>query len=186
MTTATDLTARRAEVARLRAGGLSIRQIAVRLGASPAAIERDIKALKRTTETATDTAPEQGESPAAPPRILDVALSPQRPAETPPRDTDTPFRDTAPRHRYTNRDTETPSLVVPLDPALLADLATLTRNGVAPAAAIRHAVGYMARTYRQAWDAGLYPADVNPALERHQFAPYKPPHPTGPSSPHGI
>ncbi|MEU7293345.1 helix-turn-helix domain-containing protein [Streptomyces exfoliatus] len=162
MTTAPERAARRAQVARLRAKNLSVRQIAEQLGASPAAIQRDIDALKRDTETA----PDQDTNTSVSPNI-------EPPTETPRHQTETENRDT----ETLKRDTETPlgpCLSVPIDTRLLADLLTLTRNGISPEAAIRHALGHVAHAYRQAWAAGLYPHDVNPVIARHQFAPHRP------------
>lgn len=170
MTTTPERAARRAEVAILRAEKLSVRQIAEQLGASPAAIQRDIDALKRDTETA----PDQDTSAPVSPRIVDVALpalpqteTPRHPTETTNRDTETP-----------NRDTETPivsSVTLPLDAALLDDLATLTRNGRSPEDAVRRALHFVANAYRQGWAAGVCPPTVEPIIDRFTIKPYPQP-----------
>ncbi|MFE2556656.1 helix-turn-helix domain-containing protein [Streptomyces sp. NPDC059352] len=169
MTTAPEdadaLAKRRATVAQLRATGLSLREIAAELGTTKDAVYRDTQALSRDTATPPD---QDCRAPVAP-DILAVAL----PAATPQSGPATPSRDTA----TPTATPAVPTLTVPLDPALLADLATLTRNGTSPQAAIRRALAYVAGTYRQAWEAGVYPRDTNPVIERHSYVPYRPPAP---------
>lgn len=165
MTTAPELAARRTEVARLRAAGRSVRQIAEQLGASPAAIQRDIDALKRDTETA----PDQDNSSTVSPRIVDIAIPDPEQTETPRHPPETP-----------NRDTETPlvsSVTLPLDAALLDDLATLTRNGRTPEAAVRRALAFMAGAYRQAWTTNVCPPTIEPIIDRYSIKPYPRPNP---------
>ncbi|WP_435969324.1 helix-turn-helix domain-containing protein [Streptomyces sp. Qhu_M48] len=166
MTTAPEdadaIATRRATVAQLRATGLSIREIAARLGTTKDTVHRDTQALSRDTATPSD---QDCRTPVAP-DILTVAL----PAATPATDPATPSRDTA----TPPATPAVPTLTVPLDTALLADLATLTRNGTTPALAIRRALAYMAGAYRQAWDADLYPPDADPVIERHAYTPYRP------------
>ncbi|MYV64450.1 HTH domain-containing protein [Streptomyces sp. SID2131] len=170
MTTATEdaaVAARRATVADLRDKGRSIRSIAEELKISKDVVHRDIKALSRDTATPSDQdrrapvapdAPDVALPPATPvSRLADLSRDTPAPAATPPA---TPA---------------VPCLTVPLDPALLTDLATLTRNGTSPEAALRYALSQAAGLYRQAWDAGLYPPDVNPVTSRHQYVPYQPP-----------
>ncbi|MFC8008895.1 helix-turn-helix domain-containing protein [Streptomyces cinereoruber] len=170
MTTATKaaaVAARRATVAALRDKGLSIRAIAQELTITKDTVYRDIRAVSRDTATPSDQdrrAPVAPNAPdVAPPtatpvsRLADLSRDTPTPTATPPA---TPA---------------VPCLTVPLDAALLADLATLTRNGSSPQTAIRYALSQAASLYRQAWDAGLYPRDVNPVLGRHQYAPYQPP-----------
>ncbi|MFE9737323.1 helix-turn-helix domain-containing protein [Streptomyces sp. NPDC006477] len=172
MTTATDdaaIAKRRATVAQLRATGLSLRDIAAKLGTTKDAVYRDTQALARDTATP----PDQERRAPVPPEILAVAL----PAATPATGPATPSRDTA----TPPATPAVPTLTVPLDPALIADLATLTRNGTSPQAAIRHALAYVASTYRQAWEAGVYPRDANPVIERHSYVPYRPPAPERPT-----
>ncbi|MFF9146340.1 helix-turn-helix domain-containing protein [Streptomyces sp. NPDC014861] len=153
--TAVDVAARRARVAQLLREGRSQRAIATALGVSKDVIFRDVQALARGTATT----PDQDGPPPAAPRDHTVADD----AATVP----------APQSA-TSATPAAPCLMVPLDDALLADLADLTRPGVAPEAAIRHAVALVASTYRQAWDAGLYPRDRCPVVGRHQFVPYQP------------
>ncbi|RSS51382.1 HTH domain-containing protein [Streptomyces sp. WAC01280] len=154
--TATDETAiatRRARVVELLRDNVSQRDIATRLGVSKDVIYRDVQALARGAATPPD---QEHRAPSAP-EILAVAL----PAATPPQAPATPSRDTA--------TPAAPCLAVPLDGALLADLATLTRNGTTPEDALRRAVAFMARAYRQAWERDIYPRDANPVIGRYQY-----------------
>ncbi|MFJ3786970.1 hypothetical protein [Streptomyces sp. NPDC090093] len=165
----TTVAKRRAAVAALRDKGKSIRAIAQELAITKDTVHRDIKALARDTATPSDQdrrTPVAPDTPGvAPPpatpvsRLADLSRDAPAPAVAPPA---TPA---------------VPCLTVPLDPALLADLATLTRNGTSPETAIRHALARVASTYRQAWDAGLYPRTADPVISRHQYAPYQPPEP---------
>ncbi|AMS01610.1 MULTISPECIES: HTH domain-containing protein [Streptomyces] len=161
MTTPTDaftIAQRRAAVAELLRDNMSQRKIAERLGVTKDVVYRDIQALSRVTATP----PNQDRRAPVAPDILTVAL----PAAASSPDPTTPSRDTA-----------TPAalhLAVPLDAALVADLATLTRNGTAPEDAIRRAVAQAAKGYRLAWGIGLYPRTTDPVVSRHQFVPYQP------------
>lgn len=161
MTTVTDeatIAKRRATVAELLRENLTQRAIAERLGVTKDVVYRDVQALVRGAATP----PDQGRHAPAAPDILAVAL----PAATPSAAPATPSRDTA--------TPAAPCLTVPLDEALIANLADLTRNGTPPALAIRRALAYMAGAYRQAWEADLYPRDADPVIDRHQYAPHKP------------
>ncbi|MFC8290057.1 helix-turn-helix domain-containing protein [Streptomyces sp. NPDC057242] len=167
MTTATDedtaaVAARRATVAQLRKDGRSLRDIADEVGVSKDTVRRDLDALSRDTETASD---QDRRTPVAPdaPDVAHPAATPVSRLTELSRDTPAPTATPA-----------VPCLTVPLDQALIADLATLTRNGVSPEAALRRALALVASTYRQAWDAGLYPRTADPVVTRHQYAPYKP------------
>ncbi|MFE7517260.1 helix-turn-helix domain-containing protein [Streptomyces sp. NPDC057540] len=157
---------RRATVAQLRADGLSLREIATKLDITKDTVYRDLQALSRDTATPCD----QPCCSTVAPSILAVAL----PTATPESDTATPSRDTATH--------PAPAVTLPLTARFVADLATLTRNNVSPEAAVRHAVALVARAYRQAWEAGTYPRDVNPVLARYQFAPHTPPVPEPPAT----
>ncbi|MFF6836016.1 helix-turn-helix domain-containing protein [Streptomyces sp. NPDC012438] len=168
MTTATDedtpaVAARRATVAQLRKAGRSLRDIADEVGVSKDTVRRDLEALSRDTATPVD---QDRRAPVAPntPDVADPAATPVSRLADLSRDTPAPAATPA-----------VPCLTVPLDQALIADLATLTRNGVSPEAAIRRALALVASTYRQAWDAGLYPRTVDPVINRHQYAPYEEP-----------
>ncbi|MFE7517059.1 helix-turn-helix domain-containing protein [Streptomyces sp. NPDC057540] len=169
-TTATEdadaIETRRATVAQLRADGLSLREIATKLSTTKDTVHRDLQALSRDTATPCD----QPCRSTAPPDILTVAL----PTATPESDTATPSRDTATH--------PAPAVTLPLTARFVADLATLTRNGISPEAAVRHAVALVAQAYRQAWEAGTYPRDVNPVMKRYEFAPYTPPVPGAPAN----
>ncbi|MFE6379212.1 hypothetical protein [Streptomyces roseolus] len=170
MTTTTParatVAARRARVAQLLRQGRSQRDIARTLGVSKDIVHRDVQVLDRVTPKASD-------------QDSTALVAPDTDAVAPPTATAiaTPRHDTATATATPRHDTATPAarcLMVPLDEALLADLADLTRPGVAPEAAIRHAVAFLAATYRQAWDAGLYPRHARPVVQRHQYAPYHP------------
>ncbi|MFB7031730.1 MULTISPECIES: helix-turn-helix domain-containing protein [unclassified Streptomyces] len=166
MTTAADedtaaVAARRATVAQLRKNGRSLRDIADEVGVSKDTVRRDLASLSRDTATPSDQDRRTPVAPDAP----DVA----HPSATPVSRLADLSRDTAAP--------PAPCLTVPLDQALIADLATLTRNGTSPEAAIRRALALVAGTYRQAWDAGLYPRTADPVVNRHQYAPYQPPAP---------
>ncbi|MFE6853452.1 helix-turn-helix domain-containing protein [Streptomyces sp. NPDC057674] len=161
MTTAADEDAvarRRATVAKLLRDDLPQRKIAERLGVSKDVIYRDVQAMSRDAATPPD---QDNRGPRAT-DILDVAL----PAATPPEPPATASRDTA--------TPAAPGLTLPLDAALVADLATLTRNGTTPEAAIRHAVAHLAKGYRLAWGIGLYPRDIDPVLSHPRFHHYQP------------
>ncbi|MGW4852207.1 helix-turn-helix domain-containing protein [Streptomyces sp. NPDC004288] len=167
MTTTTDPVAqRRATVAQLLRDDHSQRDIAQRLGVSKDVIYRDVQALARGTATAPDQDPAEPDAPAASP-ITAVAL-PIAPEAA------TPSRDTAPRPAA--------AVTLPLTAGLVADLATLTRNGIAPEVAVRDAVAIVARAYRQAWDAGAVPRDATPVMARYQFASHTPSAPPTPAS----
>lgn len=162
MTTPEDtgtVAARRATVAQLRATGLSLREIAAKLGTTKDTVHRDVQALSRTPATPPD---QDCRAPVAP-DILTVAL----PAATPATSPATPSRDTA--------TPVAPGLTVPLDATLLDDLATLTANGTTAEDAVRQALAHLAKSYRLVWGIGLYPPTVDPVLSRNQYAPYRPP-----------
>ncbi|OKJ52222.1 hypothetical protein AMK27_30760 [Streptomyces sp. CB02009] len=161
MTTATDEAAvatRREKVAQLLRDRWTQRAIADNLGVSKDTIYRDVQALTR----AAATPPDQDTRAPGATEILDVAL----PAATPPEATATASRDTA--------TPAAPCLALPLDAALLADLATLTANGTSPEEAIRHALAHVAKGYRLAWGIGLYPVTVDPVLSHPRVNAYQP------------
>ncbi|WP_432116616.1 helix-turn-helix domain-containing protein [Streptomyces sp. S1] len=175
MTTTTEaaaVAARRAAVAALRDKGHSIRAIAKELTISKDTVHRDLKARPRDTTTP----PDQDQSAPVAPDTPTVADTPPPPATPVSRLTEL-SRDTPPPAATPPATPPVPCLTIPLDQALIADLATLTRNGTRPQAAIRYALARAANTYRQAWDAGLYPRTADPVISRHQYAPYQPPEP---------
>ncbi|MFF0426893.1 helix-turn-helix domain-containing protein [Streptomyces sp. NPDC004520] len=170
MTTAPELASRRTEVARLHAEKHSVRQIAEKLGVSPATVQRDIDALRRNPKVGnrdTETASGQDTNPSVSPVIAAVALLDPPQTETPGHPTETG-----------NRDTETPfvsSVTLPLDAALLDDLATLTRNGRTAEDVVRRALAFAAHAHRQAWAAGTCPPTVDPIIDRFTIKPYPKP-----------
>ncbi|MBB4987478.1 helix-turn-helix domain-containing protein [Streptomyces nymphaeiformis] len=168
----TTIETRRATVARLHAEGHSYRQIADQVGVSKDTVARDVRDVEAATaQAAARLARRRLPRRARPARLRRPQAPRQR--RTAPLPAPAPVRDTA--HDTTPPPAPAaPCVALPLSVRLVADLATLTRNGVSPEAAILHAVGYMARAYRQGWEAGLYPRNVNPVLQRHQFAPYRP------------
>jgi hypothetical protein len=68
------------------------------------------------------------------------------------------------------RSDDAPTLTIPLDDDLAADLATLTTNGNQPSDAVRAAVRHMADAYRRAWEHGDVPADTDPVIRSCTYA----------------
>ncbi|NML55684.1 helix-turn-helix domain-containing protein [Streptomyces sp. R302] len=176
----TAIAARRATVARLHAAGHSLRVIAEQVGASKDTIARDLAGIEAAaTAAAARTADRQARRRlhrrARPARLR--RPQPLRHRRTDPTTDAAPARDTshaAEARPAPSTSSAAPCLTVPASSTLLRDLATLTRNGVTPEAAIAGAVWTMARAYLTAWERGLYPPTVDPAIVGTQYGPYVP------------
>ncbi|MER8042724.1 helix-turn-helix domain-containing protein [Streptomyces sp. NPDC094032] len=158
MTTAAALPAhiaeRRRQVAELRRDKLTIRDIAKRIGVGRTTVQRDIHALEEDMQTPAD----QDEG------TPDEAVPPGPEDTVGPDGTDGGTVSGRPQAMAPM------SLILAADPALLDDLAVLTSTGICPEAAARHAIGFMAAAYRQAWDAGIYPHTTTPVIGHYTFA----------------
>ncbi|MFD3483798.1 HTH domain-containing protein [Streptomyces sp. NPDC058665] len=67
------------------------------------------------------------------------------------------------------------ALLTTANPQLAADLDTLTRCGRPTTSAIAHAVSFMARAYRNGWNAGLVPTHLEPLIDVYKIVPYTAP-----------